>query len=329
MGDDYVTKMQRLLDAENGVALTGSMLNFIVINYILIKRRYKTSFSRAYLNMAIADFLYASCQLFFQLHPGFRVQSHLGCQINILLINILTIADLLSIVPITTDRFVAVLLPIRYKQKSHVITMATITMLCWITPMLIESARAIYHSRITDDGSFVVIVNNICYVNNGRHPLSKKLNTVKHFLIMPLPLLYSTTSYGIIIHKLSRNNSHQRWHFTKAQLNLIICVVKAILTTLIFTASWSLMFLVSNDIIAYDTQESRDLAFQKAEILLLLNTLSDPLIYLVPNDVIIKLIARAGLGHGHSPPTDGTPSAFVMDNIRETSNVTILAANTS
>ena len=328
MGDDYVTKIQRLLDAEKGVALTGSALNFIVIIYIFIKRRYKTSFSRAYLNMAIADFLYASSSLLFQLHPGFQVQSHLGCQINILLINILTIADLLSIVPITTDRFVAVLLPIRYKQKSHVITMATITMLCWITPMLIESARAIYHSRITEDGSFVKIVNNMCQIN-GRDPLSKKLNTVKHFLAMPLPLLYSTTSYGIIIHKLSRNNSHQRWHFTKAQLNLIICVVKAILTTLIFTASWSPVFLISNGIVGYDTQESLDIAFQKAEILLLLNTLSDPLIYLVPNDVIIKIIARAGLGHGHRPPTEGTSSAFVMDNIHKTSNVTMHAANTS
>ena len=190
MGDDYVTKMQRLLDAEKGVALTGSALNLIVIIYIFIKRRYRTSFSRAYLNMAIADFLYASFSLFFQLHPGFTVLSHLSCQIYVLLMNILVIADLLSIAPITTDRLIAVLLPIRYKQKSHVITMATITILCWITPILIESARAIYHSRITEDGSFVKIVNNMCQIINGRDSLSKKLNTVKHFLAMTLPLLY-------------------------------------------------------------------------------------------------------------------------------------------
>ena len=49
----------RLKIAKLVIATLGSLLNIAVISFILIRRMYRKSYEFSYLNMAVADLLYA------------------------------------------------------------------------------------------------------------------------------------------------------------------------------------------------------------------------------------------------------------------------------
>ena len=276
------------------IPVTGVLLNTAAFIYILVKQRHNlTTYTRACLNMVIADLLYAVVGVTAALLPKMEDEGRtttVKCTIWVLVNNIATISDLLCIVPVTTDRILAVFFPYRYNAKAHKRLILIVILLCWGFASANESVKTIILTIL--NGTPTSLRMGLCTINMQKDQMSvlKTVTLIKHVVMMPIPLLYNIISYTSIIIKLitppSSSASHAAQNTSlRVNRNVIICVAKAIITSVIFTISWMPTFLGYHGLIQISNLDR----YKKiSDTFLYLNTCSDPLIYIIPNKIILK-----------------------------------------
>ena len=189
--------------------------------------------------------------------------------------------NILCILPITIDRLCAVLLTYQYRnRKCQKLIVRTIT-ICWMIPIL--TVGIVFTSRLFTYSN-TYYTNRACLMKPctiANQTMCLALNIVGHIIVVLVPLIFNLISYIAIIRQLYK---------LRTRINSRVAVIagKAILTTVIFSSSWLPFYLT--------IYLSDKVFFLKSSrittILLYMNTLSDPILYLVPLGPFINSLRR-------------------------------------
>ncbi|XP_063679037.1 uncharacterized protein LOC134814761 [Bolinopsis microptera] len=118
--------------------------NVALICSFIYHKKYKKNYHLAYLNLAVSDLVLA---LF-----GFSVRgpviiggsSKILCQISIPLSTMITIWNLLAVVPIAYDRLIATVKPTRYNERTHTTRLRVMIISFWVFGVVYTGIVKIY-----------------------------------------------------------------------------------------------------------------------------------------------------------------------------------------
>ena len=252
------------------ICSVGFVLNTVVVTYILQKKLYQTPFNKCYLNLAIADLLFASSG-FLTVYVAHSRIIHTTSNTTILMLFIvvnevvlpyLQVVNLWSILPITCNRLNAIWKPLSYPlSKLYVIYIS----LCWITPAFYITLQ-------------VVLTNNQLSQKKDRYPI-ESFYLAQSIIFCLLPLIFSTATFAYIIHFVRRKS-----HMIRRQG---VTIFRAVTTTICFSASWIP--------VAFTCHVLKKPIWTRLIPMLYLNTLSDPFIYMMPDSVLRKIYLLTSL----------------------------------
>ena len=250
------------------VCVLGVSLNTCTLSFILYRRQYHRSYHIACLNITVLDLSYAIMGLtYYVILACTAVTTTTACEVSQYLCNeFFQLVDLTCIVPLVVDRFVAVMQPLRYKtSRLYLYVMVGLWNLSvfWCIMFFLFALN--------------LKSGNLELVNDD---IAKKFYRAEVFLFCIFPTIFNLSSFALIIHILNKTG-------VKRRLNLLICQVKVILTTLIFFLSWC------PPTITFHLLKGRP--YKNLLAFFYLNTLTDPFLYLIPNSLIIKALRRSGL----------------------------------
>ena len=167
-----------------------------------------------------------------------------------------TLVDLLAIIPVVLDRVIAVKTPLLYGTPRHWKVSFISYALCWVIP-----------------GSYTAATEAI------KMPFSKVLY-LDLLLFMVTPTALSIISFSLVIHTLATTK------MTNRNVSQLVTSIKSIVITSFFVISW----LVPVVELFGNTTKRRPPP--KLGFMYYLNSITDPLFYLVPNSFIINRINK-------------------------------------
>ena len=245
----------------HGISGTGTLLSGAALCYCMFKGWFKKPYIVAYLNLAISDFL-LSAEVFLNTLTCEPPVSH-ACEIFYYgLSRLLRNVNLLSILPLVVDRVIAVRFPLKYKNDSHKRINIILIVHCWLLSGIWLLTQY-----------FFVMKPPLRYSQTDQKSLYITLMT-EFMIFMMLPSLFNILSFIIVIAYIV--NQPVMHH-----MNVIITVMKALLCVIVFSVSWIPMF------VTYITE-----GYPRFMILHNLNTITDPFIFLIPNEYFKKIITR-------------------------------------
>ncbi|KAL5254492.1 hypothetical protein ACHWQZ_G014064 [Mnemiopsis leidyi] len=251
------------------------VINLCVLVVFTWKRKYQKSYHQAYMNLAVSDTALALFGLLFRSRSfGCRVSydSKAVCESGVYLASLLPAANFLSVLPITTDRLAAIFRPIRYKSSNHRRRQSILILLCWFTPFSVSVIIVIYQ-KITHIGSVAdFAAGQVCQT---AHWLE---NSVFHHFPTTIcgfgTLVVNVVSYSAMTWIL-----HRRQRIGAKSKSLLI---RSVIMVVTFSLSWLPAFVLIDVI----KRNGTCLIKWTAQVLLYLNTLTDPLIYVLTPKII-------------------------------------------
>ena len=251
------------------ICTLGFLANLGVIIFVIKKKLYKRSFNICYLNLAVADLTFSiSGYLDFLLSPNFlppNLLENLPLYVfsNImtrLINNYIQIVDFWAILPLTIDRLHAVARPISYKSvKLYKIYIAA----AWILPFIYAITRSMVAYR-----GFTSPCDPQCFARRSRFFIFYTLI----FGVIPLMFIVVTFTYILVtVNKSSFRTLQQK-----------VTVFRAVATVLLFSASWVPLSIAVNIL--------KVPWWRSLLPMLYLNTITDPLVYMTPNSVLVLIL---------------------------------------
>ena len=261
--------------------LLGVQMSVFIINILMLVamlRKQKCPNHIAHLNLCIADLLYAvggipgvaavlkDKDIDYDAHTqNFYERNAVLAKVIIGVISGLQYTVFLSLTPIVYDRIIAVMKPGFYQTVRHRRLTKLAVVLCWVFgfgfPAISLAIYPLmkYHELVYQPSYYLMIILLIfCF----------------------LPFVFTVIGMSVVIALLVKKRPNN--------INLIITVVKAILIIFFFTVSWlpwSMNVLVSKQVLQNSVSEN----ISKIT-LLYVNTITDPLLYLLPNKLIRRVV---------------------------------------
>ena len=204
--------------------LSGSVLSFGTIVFIILHNRYQRSYDIAFLNVALADFLFATSGCIDALY--FRKQDRAYCYgdgiINSFCLCIgvfrrifapyAQILDFLAILPVTTDRMIAVLKPLQYGRYRLYRGIIILTWVIRIPFIILQFFLGFKAFSETYDG-------NIMHL--------KPFYLVQSVVFCMVPLIITSICFIYIFINLS-----------KRRVTIRVATITATITVICFSLSW-------------------------------------------------------------------------------------------
>ena len=243
----------------------GVVVNFAAITTLVLSPQRAPSYQNVYLNLAIADFLFSLRRL---IRDVLCWNSREGvCLIlRFILDKVMMNINLLCVIPVITDRVMAVLYPTLYCSRCHSNLSRGLIIMCWLLPLgwitieiIVIRGRIITLEYVQEDKLTVFLVAEAIF-----------------FCV--IPTLFNITSFIFIIRYL--------WKSRKSStrvLSFYITVAKGLLISLLYTLSW-LPMVVMFQVHAVNHPQ----AFHY----LYLNTIFNPFLYLIPNRYIESFLLK-------------------------------------
>ena len=273
------------------VQCLGILSSLISIIYIVYHRQYRQTAHLAYLNLAVCDFNYAISGILETYVMAYvrrkMLEQDLNSTVSSLsevdiphnLLNQVCLAYILfsqfsnlwGILTLTFDRIVAVLQPTTYILPIHFKRTVGFLTTCLLASLIMGII-----------GGLCIPLSLLSLNINQRHVLT----IIAGCIFCIAPSIFNVISYLVIVLYFI-NLRHQR---RRRKITLYITIIKAVLTTTIFTISWLpwLLRVVVLDNLKDGTH--KDISF--TIIFLYLNTITDPVLYMVPNSVFRKCLTN-------------------------------------
>ena len=275
-------RLMSAVDPTSIIALIGLAMNTCAIIYMCSRKRFKKSYDIVYLNLAITDLAFAISGVLYFLIWDCEDGEDMTCKIwGNFFGQFIQLINQLSLLPLVIDRLQAVIYATEYNSsKRYRLVLST----CWITATIWILLYYIFASK--DD----------IEVNKKISPIFHKAEIAVFYI---LPTIFNIISFVFIFHTLSKYRSN----IPRKRINLIINVAKAFLTTIAFTSSWFPIFV--NFHILGNLKPNLYICFY-------INTLCDPIFYLIPNQIIIKTISKVSVKAGRATYTRRTEREVIM-----------------
>ena len=274
------------------ISVIGAVLNSSLLIFLLKRRRFYKPFEIAYLNMNISDLIMSSYYVItFIDTTWFSNEKDVFCTLIPVLDGITSYVNLLALLPITVDRFVAFMCPTRYRNRRHVHTIIGIISGCWLVPIVYEIVRAIRVYVSKGVLSQYDREEKTCFYAQTTNKYSLLIwNT----MTMVVPLIFSVICYTFILSylrdkKSSSDVNPERRVPSTSYTNRCVILIKAILTSILFCMSWLPYFFVVHLIKRTNFYKEQ---VHAVSMFLYLNTITDPLFYLLPNSIILSCIKK-------------------------------------
>ena len=229
-----------------------------------------------------------------------EVKADIVSGLEVYLYSLFQSAVLLALFPLIFDRIIAIRRPLLYSTFKHKIYVIVFIVACWVIA-----------------GSYSLVVALVATQNDfTKLFLSRTVYSVAWISVFCLcPLFYNIISFCFIISYLKKNLAQR----SSGQTILVVNTVKAILTTFFFTVSW---LPLAFSIIVFNNLLSRKYSYSIFQyIFLYMNTVTDPIMYLLPTCTIRKLVQFCRINLPGSQPApqmnvvnDGTKSITKLKN---------------
>lgn len=202
------------------VILVAGMAGNLGIVIVTIRNRLmQTSINYYLFNLAVADLLYLSFGLPFEIHMFWHQYPWLFglafCKLRSFISEACSIASVLTIVAFTVERYVAICWPLHTFFVTNLRRVVCVLTLIWLISFIsafpVAYYRFIYYIRYPPDGQ-VIPDSGICTVHIHSHGLYEAL-TIAFFII---PLLILIVMYSCIAIQLNaREKQHMNGRFGK------------------------------------------------------------------------------------------------------------------
>ena len=169
----------------------------------------------------------------------------------------------------------------RYNRPVHRNILVATIVTVWLFPFF-WSAGYSYNLYSINNSTLVRYSNASCTMVRCKSAGCRTSNIVLELVTMVLPLLFNLVSYSLIMRVLVRTKANQ--------LNTHIVVARALLTSLVFSLSW-LPFFILFRVINYNG-DNADQVYNAIMMFSHINTVTDPLLFILPNEVIRALLRK-------------------------------------
>ena len=251
------------------ICALGTCLNIIAISYNIQRQKFRKPYDVAYLNLGSADLLFSLVGLlFYGIFLCLKSENSLAVHcwiVDILVGQYFQLVDAIAVLPIVFDRLIAVLRPLKYKQNTVYLWVITFT---WTLPALWLTIN------------FCVVYKGRLYPKISKAAQSKAdvFYSIEATFFYFLPTIFNIICFLLIIRSLMTSR-----HKTRVYVN----VAKAVLTIVIFCASW-----IPSIVGRYTINDDMEHAYfyYPFSRFFWLNTVADPFLYLIPTHCIVHLL---------------------------------------
>ena len=175
----------------------------------------------------------------------------------------------------------------RYKRGSTKLIIKLAIAWCSLLPVLWVFSYSLYLHLSRPDGR-IVLYNNVsltcgrpaCITEHQQSCLVAKVTM--DVLCMITPLFFNFVTYGVIMKVLYRNGYRR-------STNTWIIVIRTLLTSVFYAISW-IPFFVLYRVLKHPRDDFN--MYNVVSICFFINTLTDPIFYLVPNKLITTCIYK-------------------------------------